>query len=359
LKSFILGAAKRLGLFEVASWVTRDQIRILAYHGIWFRDGHFGNHLFMSPEKFQSRMSWLKDSKYRVISLGEALEALKTRNSVPYTTVITIDDGWYGTYKYMVPALENDSLAATIYVYTGAVESQTPLPNILIPALIHLSGEPVLHVTRPGATTPEAIDMGGNDAKQRAASECLDMLENLDDERTAGLCREVADGLGFDYDEIVRSRQFGMMTYEEIADSSKRGIDIQLHTHNHCLYPEAPEKIVDEIKINRAKLAPYVTSSLEHFCYPSGVNCPAMHPFLDQNGVKSATLIDTGLVSPKSHRFELKRILDGEDIGQLEFEAEMSGFLEILRTVKRAMASVRARRRPAGAVAPAHSREYG
>ena len=127
------------------------------------------------------------------------------------------------------------------------------------------------------------------------------------------------------------------MTYDEIADSNKRGIDIQLHTHSHHLSAESPEKIVDEVKVNRGKLAPHVVSSLEHFCYPSGVNCPAMHAYLDENGVKSATLIDTGLVSPKSHRFELKRILDGENIDLLEFEAEMSGFLEILRTVKRAL----------------------
>lgn len=343
MKSFILSAARQLGLFEAASWLTRDQVRILAYHGIWFRDGHFGNHLFMSPEKFRARISWLKHSKYEVVPLGEALDGLETGKTVPYATVITIDDGWYGTYKYMVPPLEDVSLAATIYVYSGAVDSQAALPNILIPALVHLSDRPVLHFTPPGTAAPAKLDMGSNETKLNATSQLLNMLEQLDEDEAADLCREVAGGLGFDYDEIMRSRQFGMMTYDEIADSNKRGIDIQLHTHSHDLFPEAPEKIVDEIKINREKLAPHVTSSLDHFCYPSGVNCPAMHPFLDANGVKSATLIDTGLVSAKSHRFELKRILDGEDIDLLEFEAEMSGFLEILRTVKRALGSLRDR----------------
>ena len=147
----------------------------------------------------------------------------------------------------------------------------------------------------------------------------------------------MAESLGFDYDEIVQSRQFGFMTYDEIADANRRGIDIQLHTHTHDLNPNHPEAVSDEIRINRDKLAPHVTSSLEHFCYPSGVNCPEMHAYLEDNGVKSATLIDTGLVSPKSHRFELKRILDGEEIDLLEFEAEMSGFLEILRSVKRTL----------------------
>jgi len=52
LKSVILNVAKQLGLFAVASSITRAEIRIIAYHGIWFRDGHFGNHLFRSPENF-------------------------------------------------------------------------------------------------------------------------------------------------------------------------------------------------------------------------------------------------------------------------------------------------------------------
>jgi peptidoglycan/xylan/chitin deacetylase (PgdA/CDA1 family) len=337
LKSIILGIAKRLGLFEVASWLTRAQVRILAYHGIWFRNGHYGNHLFMSPEKFRSRMSWLKKSKYQVVPLDRALGDLKTGGTVSYSTVITIDDGWYGTYKYMLPSLENESLPATIYVYTGAVDTQVAMPNILIPALIHLSDRSKLRFTKPGEAAPIELDIASDGEKQIATSAFLHMLNKLTEDQARDFCREIAHGLGFDYDEIVRSRQFGLMTYDEITDASKRGIDIQLHTHSHQLTPESPEKIVNEIRINREKLAAHVDSSLDHFCYPSGVNCPAMHSYLDENGVKSATLIETGLVSPKSHRFELKRILDGEDIDLLEFEAEMSGFLEIFRTVKRAL----------------------
>ncbi len=76
MKSLILNVAKRFGLFAVAGWITQNQVRILGYHGIWFRDGHFGNHLFMSPEKFQARLSWLENSKYRIVSLDQALDGL-------------------------------------------------------------------------------------------------------------------------------------------------------------------------------------------------------------------------------------------------------------------------------------------
>jgi hypothetical protein len=113
----------------VASSITRAQIRIIAYDGIGFRDGHYGNHLFMSPENFQSRIYWPKESKYQVVPLARALDGPKTRDNVPYETVITIDDGWYDPNKYMVPPLENESLPVTIDVYTGAVDSQIAIPK--------------------------------------------------------------------------------------------------------------------------------------------------------------------------------------------------------------------------------------
>lgn len=201
-----------------------------------------------------------------------------------------------------------------------------------------------MRFTRPGAAAPGEFAITSDGEKQIATSEFLNTLENLTDDQAAGLCRKISDALGFDYDEIVRSRQFGLMTYDEFTDASRRGIYIQLHTDSHRFTPEAPEKIVNEIKINRENFSPHVEFSLDHFYYPSGINWPAMHDYLDQNGVKSANFIDTGLVTPKTHRFELRRILDGEEIDQLEFEAEMSGFLEIVRTVKRALRRARGRR---------------
>ena len=52
---------------------------------------------------------------------------------------------------------------------------------------------------------------------------------------------------------------------------------------------------------------------------------------------KWTACFDTGLVTPKSYRFEFRRILGVGEIDQLELEAKMFGFLEIVRTIKRAL----------------------
>lgn len=338
MKLVILGLAKVLGLFALSSWLTRHRLRILAYHGIWFLEGHFGNHLFMSPTKFRTRMTWLKDSKYHVKPLDQALEEFSCGNISPYTTVITIDDGWYGTYAHMLPVLEQAALPASLYVYTGAVESQNVLPNILIPALVQLSRESKVSTSDLGVTDVDDLDISNTRNKQLASEKLVAFWQQLDAQQSEHFCLELMKRLGFDAEEMLQSRQFSFMSFEDIADAYRRGLDIQLHTHTHTCDIGAPEKIVAEIRTNREKLAPHVQSTLKHFCYPSGVSSAAMHPYLAENGVSSATLTDTGLVEPDSNPYALKRILDGEQVSQLEFEGELSGFLDLLRGLKRRLA---------------------
>ena len=54
-------------------------------------------------------------------------------------------------------------------------------------------------------------------------------------------------------------------------------------------------------------------------------------------GIVSATTCHAGLLNLKSKNacYYLPRFLDGENVHMLEFEAEMSGFAEILRRLAR------------------------
>lgn len=332
---FILLVAKSLGLFAISSWVTRNRLRILAYHGVWFLDNHYGNHLFMSPEKFESRMKWLKQSKYQTISLDMAMRESSAGQNFPYRTVITIDDGWYGTFRYMFPVLKQENIPATLYVYTGAVDTQEALGNILIPALVHLSELKVFNIIDPITSKPSRMDISNEQKRHQAAAELIEIWKKMEWDQAKDFCRQVTENLGFNYERLIESRQFSFMSYSEIATASRNGLDIQLHTDSHHLDINAPENIVSEININRKKLAEYVDTPLNHFCYPSGVNSKAMHNFLEECGVISATITETGLVKPDSNPYEMNRILDGEQVSQLEFEGEISGFLELIRELRK------------------------
>ena len=129
---------------------------------------------------------------------------------------------------------------------------------------------------------------------------------------------------------MVEDRRFTLMSPREIESAVKQGIDIQLHTHRHHL-PVDPSLIQREIADNRRILEPIVGRPLNHFCYPSGIHDPAHLEPLSKLDVESATTCEVGLNNSSTDPLLLNRFLDGNTITWIEFEAEMSGFAEILR----------------------------
>src|SRR5581483_5961498 len=129
----ILRALRASGAFEAARYLTRRKLRILCYHGLWLGGApHYGDCLYMDPKKFEERMEWLAASRYPVLGLDEALRRLDDGSLPDNAVVITIDDGWYSTYRGMVPVLVRLGLPATVYVTTYYATRQIPVLNVLI-----------------------------------------------------------------------------------------------------------------------------------------------------------------------------------------------------------------------------------
>ena len=86
---------------------------------------------------------------------------------------------------------------------------------------------------------------------------------------------------------------------------------------------------------NRRALERLVHGRLEHFCYPSGVYHPRGWPWLEELGLQRATTTGVRFCHPDTHPYALPRTLDGENVPQVEFEAEMAGALELVRRLRR------------------------
>ena len=136
-KQFVLHIMRAIGMFRVARWLTADKIRILCYHGISLNDEHrFRPALFMRPETFADRIEHLAIKGYPVISLDAACDLLERGGAENCAVVITIDDGWYGTYKHMLPILRRHAMPATLYVSTYYVQNQVQVFNVAVQYLI-------------------------------------------------------------------------------------------------------------------------------------------------------------------------------------------------------------------------------
>jgi len=334
VKRTILLLAKHGGLFALARILTARKTRILAYHGIWLGEGHFGNFLYMSAEKFAARMALLDKWQYPVISLSEVVNGNK--NKPRCATAITIDDGWYGTWSAMLPVLERHNYPATVYLTTYYCLNQQPVIDVALQYCFHVIDAKRVRALHLPLYNLEPMFTDTDQARKKALAAALNISASLDDDAARqkflqALCAEI----GINHAQLMAGRWFHLMAPEEVKDAAKRGITFESHTHHHRIDHHATDCLAEEISINREHINSLAGRIPQHFCYPSGRFSSALWPILEMGHMASATTTDIGLVDDKTPKYALPRILDGHDVSELELEAEMSGFMELSRRLLR------------------------
>ena len=325
MKKTMLLLLKSMGMFALSRFVTRRGVRILGYHGVWLGDESYpGDSMFMTQDTFETRLALMKRWRFPVITLDKAVAGLKGETLPPCPVVITIDDGWYSTYAAMWPALHRLGMPATLYCDTAHLFSCLPVPHVMARYSKLLSDA--------GYTGINGTDKSRDDA---LFSEAI-----LDHGETGGrlevvqrYCRSVS----VNFDNYADKKVFDYMRPEQLLASYEEGLDVQLHTHNHTMGDMTEKTLSYEISENRRRLSALlgeVPEKFMHFCYPSGVCSSTLSNALDRLGVLSSTTTNRAIAYPHSERHLLPRILDGEQVSPLEFEAELCGVMDVLRKLK-------------------------
>jgi len=335
-KIYLLYVVKFLGGFYVCRLLTKKAIRILCYHGISIDDEHrFRRKLFMRSSTFRRRMAQLAASRYNVIGLEEAIDRLRNDTLPSNSVVITIDDGWYGCLEGMFPVLRDLGLASTLYLTTYYAEEDQPVFDVIIGYLLWKTDAKSVELDGFESN----FDLSKASAKEAAAETIVQYgNEALDAAGRLRLVTELAEKFKIDLSLLERRQMFRLLPLERVREIAASGVDVQLHTHRHRLSLENPDEVGVEIRDNRERLEPAVGHALAHLCYPSGIHHPRQFPWLEALGLKSATTTQSGFCYRDTERFALPRIVDGEDVHPIEFEAELAGVLESVRRVRRLFA---------------------
>jgi peptidoglycan/xylan/chitin deacetylase (PgdA/CDA1 family) len=337
---FGLKVIKFCGLFYVARYVTRDGLRIICYHGFALADEHeYRGKLFIRGEFFRRRIQYLQRTGYTILRLDKALEALWTDALPPCAIVITMDDGWRGVYTVGLPIIKELYIPATVYVTTYYVQNPMPVFTVTLSYLFWRSTARTVDLPR---------ELGRFDLDEQAAAAEKSAQEFgalLPSAERLEFLKEIADALDVSFAEIERQQLFRVMDEQQLRCLDEAGVDIQLHSHSHE-WPLYDRTMVEtEIAENRGFLQGIVSHSLEHFCYPSGVYGLHQGEWLAALGVKSATTIDPGLNFAETSPFALRRLLDGHPVSDIEFEAEVTGFMELIRALRERRLFLMMRRR--------------
>lgn len=324
--------ARFVGLFALASWMTRKRLRILCYHGFALDDeAAFRPGLFMTPVTFEARLEALKRYGLQVLPLGESVERLYAGTLPDRALAITVDDGFYAVHHVALPALERRGLPATVYVTTYYVEHPNPIFRMVIQYMFWKTRRRTLSKGDVPWARDAEIDLSNPAQRQQAMWDCIRHGETrCTEEQRCAMSRQLGDLLDVPYGSIEATRILNLMTVQELRELVDKGIDVQLHTHRHVFPQDDEARAEREIAENRAALRRILGErSFDQFCYPSGLWAEKQWAWLDRLEVKSSTTCNYGFNTRNSPRHALRRFLDGENIHQLEFEAYLTGFSEV------------------------------
>lgn len=278
-------------------------------------------------------MAYLRRNGYPVIGFDEATRRVRDGTMPACAVAITIDDGFYSTYAVAKPILARHKFPSTLYLTSYYFEKATPIFQLAIAYMcwrsplktVDLSslGVPLRAFDRP-LTLDDPTRNWVSDVVHRHGT------RNLDEPGRVALSRRLGELLDVDYDGLRKSRAFSLINRRELQELEASGMAVELHTHRHRL-PLNDAEALREIADNRAAIEPIAGRRLTHFCYPSGAWSPRHFRALKAAGIKTATTCESGLTHASDDPLALPRVLDDSRVTMIEFEAEMSGFCEVLR----------------------------
>lgn len=337
IKSSFLMALKLCGFFKLSKHIYNKKLRILCYHGFSLKDEELCiPGLFIRPDVFSQRMDWLLKNGYNLITLENAYQSIINNETIENAVVITIDDGFYSFYKEALPILDKRKIPSTLYLTSYYFNSQHPV-FVLISKYLFWAKRGVI-VSFDDLNIPPFCNVGRVELTEARSAQLLESFQDYgqgltsEDQRNSLLVR-LAKTFEINFKELVSSRMFGLINAEELQVCIDHKVDIELHTHRHD-FPSEQNKADEEIKRNKKEVDSLLPIGMSHFCYPSGVWNKEHWKVLNDNEIKTATTCETGLVDNNTPLYAWNRILDSARVSELEFEAEMTGALELIRRIR-------------------------
>jgi len=279
----------------------------------------------MDPATFRRRLATIRSFGLDVLPLSEALGRIEAGTLKRPAVAITFDDGWHDFFTCAWPLLREFGYPATVYQTTYYTYYNRPVFDTTCSYLLWRGMGKTLtdpgHIGLPITVTLDSMATVDETAKRLRSFATENLLSGEMKDRGLAV---LANQLGLDFEEILRSRTLHLMNPEELAQVSREHINVELHTHRHKL-PTDRVSFLEEIARNRELIRAATGVVPEHFCYPNGAHRAEIASWLREAGVKSATTCDPGLVSKGMDAMLLPRVADSNNVSQARFESWLAG----------------------------------
>ena len=320
---------------------ARKRITILGYHGFVGEEELTSEQNLQGMQlcraKFAEQLRYVK-ANYNVVSLEQVVKHYEGGDMPDYPLVITIDDGYRGTYTQAIPALEEAGIPASVFVATGFLDGKEMLWHDRVENIFLKTDLRFIHLEIEG--TIYSFDLEVKGSRGKSLARLLRVLKTVPNDTRLRVINELewltdvrwAPG----NDEAEHQRALDWEQVQNMRDNGQ--ILLGAHTVSHPIITKcSPRKMREELILSKTRLEEQLAYPCDHFCYPNGTRADfssETRALLAELGFRSGLTTVPGLNGDQADLLELKRFTIDSRLDLAGFIATITGLNNCLAIVK-------------------------
>ncbi len=211
--------------------------------------------------------------------------------------LVTFDDGWADNHTRAYPALTVKRVPAVIFLTTGTIGADS---TFWVERLRAACGNPIVRRSLCERVA-SALNRPGVDI---SLDQAIEYLKHMSEEHREDVLRSFvsSESRGGDGDQ--------MLTWEQVRQMGRDGIEFGSHTDTHPLLSYEDDKTVDrELRCSRQKIEHMAEQEVRMFAYPNGDWDGRVRERVKEVEYQCAFTTRPGWYKPGSDAYSIPRIL--------------------------------------------------
>jgi len=269
----------RAGVWKAVLWARQRApspwLTVLTYHRV---NDPGGSDVFdadvidATPERFEQQVAFLTRN-FRIVGIEEICAFAKGGTLPKNAVAITFDDGYLDCHDVVLPILRRYGAKAIFFIATDYTEQRKMFWWDRIAFQVRESKRTTIEIEYPKKISIDISE--GRDGALKQLLRVVKTSVGMDlDRYIEGIVR--ATGVTMDRDRERAIADQLLMTWEQIVDMERAGMDIQSHTSSHrVLGTLEPAQLSSELLGSRVALEEKLQKPVRAVAYPVGYSIAA------------------------------------------------------------------------------------